>query len=122
MSRRGCLHRFVRIKRLLDRHAPNLDPLQVRRTQTALFAEVRAALGEDPAGERVQALAARWTALVEGFTQRDPALTESVSNAWKDFANWPAEAKQQAQPFADREVRDFMCKALAIRKQPRADG
>jgi DNA-binding transcriptional MerR regulator len=42
---------------------------------TELFAEVEAALGEDPASEHVQALAARWTALVEGFTKRDPDLT-----------------------------------------------
>jgi DNA-binding transcriptional MerR regulator len=82
-----------------------------------LFAEVEAALGEDPASERVQALAARWTTLVEGFTKRDPDLTQSASNAWKDYANWPAEAKQQAAPFSNKEVWSFMNQALELRKQ-----
>ena|ERR1035438_8809907 len=82
-----------------------------------LFAEVEAALGKDPASEQVQALADRWTALVEGFTKRDPDLTQSASRAWKDFGNWPAEAKQQAAPFSNREVWNFMQKALALRKQ-----
>lgn len=82
-----------------------------------LFAEVEAASGEDPASERVQALAARWTRLVEGFTKRDPDLTQSVANAWKDYGNWPAEAKQQAAPFSNKEVWNFMNKAIALRKQ-----
>src|SRR6185369_1075302 len=43
-----------------------------------LIAEVRAALGEDPAGEKVQTLANRWTKLVEGFTGGDPDVTQGV--------------------------------------------
>ncbi len=82
---------------------------------TELFAEVEAALGENPASEHVQALAARWTALVEGFTKRDPDLTLAVSSAWKDYGNWPAEARQQAAPFRNQEVWDFMRKALELR-------
>jgi len=81
-----------------------------------LFAEVEAALGEDPASEHVQSLAARWTALVESFTKRDPDLTQSVSNAWKDRANWPTEAQQQTQSFSNKEVWALMQKALALRK------
>src|ERR1039457_5219048 len=68
---------------------------QVSAQWRELFADVEAALGEDPASERVQALAARWTALVEGFTKRDQDLTRSAANAWNDYGNWPAEAKQQ---------------------------
>jgi len=82
-----------------------------------LFAEVEAALGEDPASDPVQALAARWTALVEGFTKRDPDLTQSVANAWNDYGNWPAEAKQQAVPFSKKEIWSFMNQATALRKQ-----
>jgi len=82
-----------------------------------LFAEVEAALGEDPASEHAQALAARWTALVEGFTKRDPDLAQGVANAWKNYGNWPAEAKQQAAPFSNKEVWNFMHKALALREQ-----
>src|ERR1039458_1801806 len=58
---------------------------QVTAQWTELFADVEAALGEDPASEHVQALAGRWTALVEGFTKRDPDLTQSVAHAWKEI-------------------------------------
>jgi MerR family transcriptional regulator, thiopeptide resistance regulator len=66
-----------------------------------LIAEVQAAMdaGEDPASPKARALAARWKALVEGFTKGDPDLTDAVSNAWKDRANWPAQAHEQAQAF-----------------------
>jgi DNA-binding transcriptional MerR regulator len=82
-----------------------------------LFADVEAALSEDPASEHVQALAARWTALVEGFTKRDPDLTQAAANAWKDHDNWPADAKQQAAPFSNKEVWNFMHKALELGKR-----
>jgi MerR family transcriptional regulator, thiopeptide resistance regulator len=66
-----------------------------------LIAEVQAAMdaGEDPASPKARALAARWKALVEGFTKGDPDLTDAVSNAWKDRANWPKPMQEQAQPF-----------------------
>jgi len=93
--------------------------LQARVSQqwTELMAEVEASLGEDPAGAKVQALADRWMKLVEGFTQGDPDLTQSVKNAWSDYANWPAEAKQQSAQFHKPEVWSFMHKALALRKK-----
>ncbi len=66
-----------------------------------LIADVQAAMdaGEDPAGPKVRALAARWKTLVEGFTQGDADLTQAASNAWKDRANWPKQMQEQAQPF-----------------------
>jgi DNA-binding transcriptional MerR regulator len=66
-----------------------------------LIAEVQAAMdaGEDPASPKVRALAARWKALVEGFTKGDPDLTQAVSNAWKDRPNWPKQAQEQSQAF-----------------------
>jgi MerR family transcriptional regulator, thiopeptide resistance regulator len=74
---------------------------RVSRQWTELIAEVQAAMGagEDPASPKAQALAARWKALVEGFTKCDPDVTQAVSNVWKDGENWPEHAKQQAQPF-----------------------
>ncbi len=66
-----------------------------------LIADVQAAMdaGEDPVGPKALALAARWKALVEGFTQGDPDLTQAASNAWKDRANWPKQAQEQSQAF-----------------------
>jgi len=74
---------------------------RVSRQWTELIAEVQAAMnaGEDPASPNAQALAARWKELVEGFTKGDPDVAQAVSNVWKDRANWPQQAKEQAQPF-----------------------
>ena len=33
------------------------------------------------------------------FTKGDPDVTQAVGNAWKDRANWPKQAQEQAQPF-----------------------
>jgi MerR family transcriptional regulator, thiopeptide resistance regulator len=82
-----------------------------------LFADVEGALHEDPSSPRVQALADRWTALVEEFTHRDPDVTQAVSNTWKDYNNWPADAKRQAEPFSNKEVWAFMNKVLADRRK-----
>ena len=74
---------------------------RVSRQWIELIAEVQAAMdaGEDPASPKVRALAARWKGLVEGFTKGDPDLTQAASNAWKDRANWPKQAQEQAQSF-----------------------
>jgi DNA-binding transcriptional MerR regulator len=74
---------------------------RVSRQWTELIAEVQAAIGagEDPASPKAQALAARWKELAEGFTKGDADVTQAVSNVWKDRANWPEHAKEQARPF-----------------------
>jgi DNA-binding transcriptional MerR regulator len=74
---------------------------QVGKQWMDLISDVQAAMdaGEDPAGEKALALGARWKQLVEGFTKADPDVTQAVSNAWKDRANWPKPAQEQAQPF-----------------------
>jgi DNA-binding transcriptional MerR regulator len=74
---------------------------RVSKQWTDLIADVQAAMdaGVDAASPKVQALAARWKELVEGFTKGDPDVTQTVSNVWKDRANWPEQAKEQAKPF-----------------------
>jgi len=74
---------------------------RVSRQWMELIADVQAAMdaGEDAASPKAQALAARWKELVEGFTKGDPDVTQAVSNVWKDRANWPEPAKEQAKPF-----------------------
>ncbi len=47
---------------------------QVTKQWIELLADVTAALDEDPAGPKAQALAARWTQLVAGFTGGDPDI------------------------------------------------
>lgn len=72
---------------------------RVGRQWMELIRDVEAALGEDPAAEKGQALAARWTALLEEFTGGDPEVTSGLKDLYADRAHWPAAAKKQMQPF-----------------------
>jgi DNA-binding transcriptional MerR regulator len=85
---------------------------QVTKAWTDLFRDVEASLNEDPASEKVQALAARWKKLVEGFTGGDPQIGAGLKKVWTDQANWPGTMKAQAAPFADKRIWDFMGKAM----------
>jgi DNA-binding transcriptional MerR regulator len=85
---------------------------RVSRQWKELIADVEAALGEDPAGERAQALAARWKKLVDGFTGGDPEIAAGLRKLYADQANWPGEFKQQMGPFLKKEVWEFIGKAM----------
>jgi DNA-binding transcriptional MerR regulator len=80
-----------------------------------LFADVEAALGDDPASPRAQALAARWRTLVEGFTGGDPEIQKGLNKMYADQANWPERQRQtwQIKP----EVQAFITAAMRIAKQ-----
>ena len=89
---------------------------RVSRQWLELIRDVETALGEDPAGEKGQALAARWTSLVEEFTGGDTQVASGLKNLYRDSANWPGEAKQQMQQFRiSSEVWGFMNRALAAK-------
>jgi DNA-binding transcriptional MerR regulator len=81
-----------------------------------LFRDVEAALGEDPAGAKAQALAARWKKLVEGFTGGDPQITAGLSKMYQDRPNWPANMQQRMQPFSNGAVIEFIQGAFAAGK------
>ena len=83
---------------------------QVTQQWTALVADVTAALGEDPAGPRAQALAARWRALVEGFTGGDPEVQKGLNTMWADKEHWPAQEQQRF--HIDPRVQEFIVKAM----------
>ena len=83
---------------------------RVSRQWSELIADVEAALGDDPAGEKGQALAARWKELVEGFTGGDPDITASLGRTWADRANWPADISTKA-PSIKPEVWAFIAAA-----------
>ena len=78
-----------------------------------LFRDVEAALGEDPASARAQALAARWKQLVEGFTGGDPQIAAGLAKMYQDRPNWPASMQQRMQPFGNKKVWEFIQKAFA---------
>lgn len=79
----------------------------------ALIREVKAAAlaGEDPASEKSQALAARWSKLIEAFTGGDPAIHESLRRLYADQSNWPSTFEK---PYGD-EVETFIQQAVAAR-------
>ena len=83
---------------------------------TDLFRDVEAALGEEPASAKAQALAARWRKLVEGFTGRDPQIASGLSKMYQDRPNWPANMQQRMQPFSNKKVWEFIQKAFAAGK------
>jgi len=89
---------------------------QVSKEWSDLFRDVEAALGQDPAGERVQALAARWKKLIEGFTGGDREVTSGLGKAWADRENWAPAMKEASAPFADRRIWEFMAKAMNCEK------
>lgn len=91
---------------------------QVTRDWKQLVAEVEAALGEDAAGPKAQALAARWRKLVEGFTGGDPEVMKGLKAMWRDKANWPSFAQRAYgnKPTIKPEVQAFIDKAMQAGK------
>ena len=81
----------------------------------ALIKEVEeaASAGVDPASEKAQALAARWSKLIEEFTGGNPAIAENLRRLYADQANWPATFQK---PYSD-ESAAFICKAMEARKK-----
>ena len=87
---------------------------RISRQWNELIADVEAALGEDPASDKAQALAARWKELVEGFTGGDADITASVGRMWQDRASWPADMNTKS-PVIRPEVWAFIAKAREAR-------
>jgi DNA-binding transcriptional MerR regulator len=87
---------------------------RVSRQWNELIADVEAALGEEPAGQKAQALAARWNGLVHEFTGGDKDIERSAGNMWADRANWPAHMDAKA-PVIKPEVWAFISRANAAR-------
>ncbi|HEV2446024.1 MAG TPA: MerR family transcriptional regulator [Candidatus Sulfopaludibacter sp.] len=83
---------------------------KVSQQWSELFADIEAALGEDPAGPKAQALAARWRKLLEGFTGGDPEIQRGLNKMWTDQANWP-EPQRSAYQIRP-EIQEFIMKAM----------
>jgi DNA-binding transcriptional MerR regulator len=102
---------WAKIQSRRPQWSPELQE-RVSREWTELFRDVEACLGEDPAGAKAQALAGRWNKLIEEFTGGDQDITAGVGKVWADRPNWPADSQQQAAPFSNPKVWEFMGKAL----------
>jgi DNA-binding transcriptional MerR regulator len=87
---------------------------RVSREWAELIADVRSALGEDPAGPKAQALAARWRKLLEGFTGGDPEIQKGLNKMWSDQANWPDQSLRAHK--IKPEVQEFIMRAMRAGK------
>lgn len=87
---------------------------RVSREWSALFADVEAALGEDPAGAKAQALAARWKKLVGEFTGGDAQIQKGLNAMYADQGNWPAATKSAY--GIKPEIMDFITRAMRATK------
>lgn len=101
-------------RKLKERGTPDVIE-QGQRDWAVLINEVREAVaaGEDPASEKSQALAERWSKLIEAFTGNDPEITEGLRKLYADQANWPSTFQR---PYAD-DVGSFICEAQAARNK-----
>ncbi|MFL6211146.1 MAG: MerR family transcriptional regulator [Pyrinomonadaceae bacterium] len=88
---------------------------QGQRDWAALIKECEAAVatGVDPASEQAQALAARWSELIKGFTGGDPEIQKGLNKMYADKANWPASMPR----FYGEDVEAFIKQAMTARKQ-----
>lgn len=83
-----------------------------------LYRDIRAVLGEDPAGDRAQALADRWLQLSVRAYQGEPDLQTPSPAAWMDRENWPPSMRRRLAEFNLEEVHDFVEQAaLSSRKK-----
>jgi MerR family transcriptional regulator, thiopeptide resistance regulator len=83
---------------------------RVSKDWAKLFADVRAALAEDPASAKAQELATRWKKLVGEFTGGDAQIQTGLNAMYADQSNWPA-ARQKAYAIKP-EIMDFITKAM----------
>ncbi len=106
-------------KKIQERRPQWSPELQEQTTKdwTQLFRDVEAALGEDPAGPKAQALAARWRKLVEGFIGGDRDISAGLGKLYADRANWPAGFDKQMAPFGNPKVWEFIQKAMGCGKK-----
>jgi len=100
--------------RIEERRAAFTPEMQAKAHQEwqDLFRDVEAALGEDPASEKAQALGARWKKLVGQFTVDDRGIADGLNKMYADRPNWPAHVKEYMAPFSNPKVWEFMGRVL----------
>lgn len=80
-----------------------------------LIQDIRNNLDKDPSSPEVQALADRWLALINEFTQGDTGIHNSLKTMYSSVESAPNEFKNQYNQIKD--VSDFINKALALRSK-----
>jgi DNA-binding transcriptional MerR regulator len=89
--------------------SPDLQA-RLSRDWNDLFRDVEAALGEDPASPKAQALAIRWRKLLSEFTGGDPEIQRGLNAMYEDQSNWPEPQRRQYQ--IKPEIEEFITRAM----------
>jgi len=97
----------------IEQRAATIAPEVIEQAQNdwaTLIKEVEAAVAanEDPSSDKAQALAARWSELIKGFTGGNPEIQKGLNQMYADRNNWPA---SMPRPFGD-DVQAFIAKAM----------
>jgi DNA-binding transcriptional MerR regulator len=82
-----------------------------------LFHDIEAALDEDPAGPRTQALVDRWEDLIRALIGGDQELVHGVKAMYADRDKWPADFRARVEPFMDDRIWAFFRKGVAARSR-----
>jgi DNA-binding transcriptional MerR regulator len=103
-------------QREIEKRAATIPPEvieQAQRDWASLIKEVENAVAakEDPASDKAQSLAARWSELVKGFTGGNSEIQKGLNQMYADRHNWPA---SMPKPFGD-EVQAFITAAMKCR-------
>jgi DNA-binding transcriptional MerR regulator len=80
-----------------------------------------AALSDDPAGERAQALLARWRARMDHSSGGDPGVREGMLKGWTDRRNWPTTMRWQAEAIYQMTFERFLRAADFIDRAAEAE-
>jgi MerR family transcriptional regulator, thiopeptide resistance regulator len=91
---------------------------QLQKEWSDLLTDIGAALNEDPASPKAQALVSRWATLMGAFAPAeavDPELLKKFGASYSP-SDWPDGAKKPEGQAADSRIWVFMRRALAVRK------
>ena len=111
---------WTRIKDLHPGWSPELQD-KAHQDWLDLFHDVEAALEEDPAGEKAQALGERWKAMEIAYTCGDPEVAQGLNRMFEDKSNWPDSMRERMAPFQNRAVWEFMRRVFASGSRPGRD-
>jgi MerR family transcriptional regulator, thiopeptide resistance regulator len=78
-----------------------------------LFREISESFGEDPAGERAQALKTRWWKRLNDTVTGDPEVQAGALAAWNDREHWPAAMREKVQQLRIEKAVEFLAQAMA---------
>jgi len=103
---------WMKLKKI-DKQASFEERMGKPRAWINLICDVKAAIEEDPASEKAQALAARWMEQIETSSHGDSGIKAGWTNAWRDREHWPAADRSRIESYDLEEIVEFIGKAMS---------